>query len=539
MVIYLANILNFLVKTHFNIKEALNYKKAYNMILHSDLFDEEFYKDNFYSSDEDLLMHYLFEGYKEDFDPSLNFNTLRYYYAYPNVKKSNLNPLVHYVLWGKNENKTIFPSSILEKQNIIEENKKYLHNYEFDEEPLVSIIILNRNGRENLEILFKDFAEKTNYSNFEVILVDNASDDDSVEYVKSLDVDYPLIIMENEENLSFSKANNDAAKASNGEYVLLLNNDIEPTYGWLNEMMGIMLKNENVGSVGAKLLYPYFKEDKAHKRSFKIQHGGDIFAFGDNLIRPHNQYKFFNPFDEHVSHTRKAISVTGAVLLVKKSLYLDIGGLDEDYFYCFEDVDFSLKLHKSNYDIYYCSSALLFHYESYTRKDNNENVERNRKVLFSKWYNYLNRHIFIDMIESKEFFCDAKLKIMLVSEKFENKKTDDKFILNLKEEFENKNYTVKLSNKIIKSFKNFDVIISFSEDLNLEKSNIRKNTINVLWLKETNDDMNLNLDFYDFIITSDKNIYDSINNPEIHYIDSDYANEFLKILKEYIIRKFK
>ena len=537
MVIYLANILNFLVKSNFNIKKALNYKKAYNMIVNSELFDEEFYKDNFYSSDEDLLMHYLFEGYKEDFDPSLNFNTLRYYYAYPNVKKSNLNPLVHYVLWGKNENKTIFPSSILEKQNIIEENKKYLHNYEFDEEPLVSIIILNRNGRENLEILFKDFAEKTNYSNFEVILVDNASDDDSVEYVKSLDVDYPLIIMENEENLSFSKANNDAAKASNGEYVLLLNNDIEPTYGWLNEMMGIMLKNENVGSVGAKLLYPYFKEDKAHKRSFKIQHGGDIFAFGDNLIRPHNQYKFFNPFDEHVSHTRKAISVTGAVLLVKKSLYLDIGGLDEDYFYCFEDVDFSLKLHKSNYDIYYCSSALLFHYESYTRKDNSENVARNRKVLFSKWYNYLNRHIFMDMIESKEFFCDAKLKIMLVSKKFENKKTDNEFILNLKKELENRNYSVKLSNKI-KSLKNFDVIISFSENLDLEKSNIRENAIKVLWLNENNGDMNLNSDFYDFIITNEKNIYNSVNDQEIYYIDSDYTKEFLKALEEYITKKF-
>ena len=537
MVIYLANILNFLVKTHFNIKEALNYKKAYNMILHSDLFDEEFYKDNFYSSDEDLLMHYLFEGYKEDFDPSLNFNTLRYYYAYPNVKKSNLNPLVHYVLWGKNENKTIFPSSILEKQNIIEENKKYLHNYEFDEEPLVSIIILNRNGRENLEILFKDFAEKTNYSNFEVILVDNASDDDSVEYVKSLDVDYPLIIMENEENLSFSKANNDAAKASNGEYVLLLNNDIEPTYGWLNEMMGIMLKNENVGSVGAKLLYPYFKEDKSHKRSFRIQAAGDIFEFDPNLIHPYNQNKLVKPFDKRVNYLKKAVSVTGAVILIKKSVYIDIGGLDESYFYCYEDVDFSLKLNKAGYDIYYCPSALLFHYESYTRKDNSENIARNRKVLFSKWYNYLNKKIFIDLIESNEFFSERKLKIIFVSEKFENKKTDDKFILNLKEEFENNNYIVKLSNKM-KSYKKFDVIISFSENLDLENINIRENAIKVLWLNN-NQDCNMNLDFYDFIIISNGKVFNSkIENNKIFYIDSNYLNEFLKVLKNYILEKF-
>ena len=341
--------------------------------------------------------------------------------------------------------------------------------------------------------------------------------------------------MENEENLSFSKANNDAAKASNGEYVLLLNNDIEPTYGWLNEMMGVMLNNENVGSVGAKLLYPYFKEDKSHKRSFKIQHGGDIFALGDSLIKPHNQYKFFKPFDEHVNNIRKVISVTAAVLLVKKSVYLDIGGLDEDYFYCFEDVDFSLKLHKAQYDIYYCSSALLFHYESYTRVNKSGNIERNRKILINKWYNYLNRHIFIDMIESKEFFCDEKLKFVFVSEKFENKKSDDEFILNLKKELETNNCQVKFSNKM-ESYKNFDVILSFSKNLNLTNMNIRKNTIKVLWLNENN---NLNSNFYDFIITTNKEIYNSINsNYNINYIDSNYANEFLKILKENVIRKF-
>ena len=72
----------------------------------------------------------------------------------------------------------------------------------------------------------KDFDEKTNYSNYEIIVVDNASQDDSINYLNSLDL--PITVIENTENVSFSKGNNDAAKIANGEYLLLLNNDIEP-----------------------------------------------------------------------------------------------------------------------------------------------------------------------------------------------------------------------------------------------------------------------------------------------------------------------
>ena len=147
-----------------------------------------------------------------------------------------------------------------EKNRILAANRKYLTNYSFDSEPLISIIVLNRNGVEYLKILFDDFEKKTNYSNYEIIAVDNASDDESVEYLKSLDMD--ITIIENEENLSFSKANNDASDIANGEYILFLNNDIEPTFGWLNEMVGTMIYNENISAVGAKLIFPHIKEKK-------------------------------------------------------------------------------------------------------------------------------------------------------------------------------------------------------------------------------------------------------------------------------------
>ena len=78
-------------------------------------------------------------------------------------------------------------------------------------------------------------------------------------------------VIENSENVSISKGNNEAAKIANGDYLLLLNNDIEPTYGWLNEMVGTALNNENVGSIGAKLIFPYNEDMKSQGKSFSIQ----------------------------------------------------------------------------------------------------------------------------------------------------------------------------------------------------------------------------------------------------------------------------
>lgn len=516
----------------FNIKEALNYKKAYEKILDSNLFDEEFYKENFFPfSNEDLLLHYLFKGYKEDFDPSMNFSTLRYLDNNPSVKKSGMNPLVHYVLWGKNENKKIYPSHLLEKQNILNRNKEFLHDNQFDDEPLVSIIILNRNGRDYLDTLFKDFSKKTNYSNFEVIFVDNASDDGSVDYIKSMNLDFPLTIIENKENLSYSKANNDGVEAAKGEYVLLLNNDIEPTYGWLNEMMYVMLNYDNVGSVGAKLVFPYFKEDKKMEKSYKIQHSGDAFHFDRLLLSPDHKYKQIEPFDDRVNILRKVVSVTAACVLVKKSVYEDMGGLDENYFYCYEDVDFSLKLNKNGYDIYYCPSSLLFHYESFSRDLDLENDRRNKQILFDKWFDYLNKNIFLDIFDSKEFFSDQPLKLLFVYEE-----SYDDFILNLKDDFENSNYKVQMSNKI-KTYLDVDVMISFSQDSSIENINVRENSIKILWVN--GEEINNFSNFYDLMVVSNKKLFDSIENKnKIFLIDSDYSKSLIDILKDYVIERF-
>ena len=109
-----------------------------------------------------------------------------------------------------------------------------------DNAPLVSIIILNKNGFIQLKRLFKDFEETIQYPSYEIILVDNASTDNSISFLKELSNNLPLTIVQNTENKSFSEANNQAADIAQGEFLLLLNNNVEPTYGWLNEMMHLL-----------------------------------------------------------------------------------------------------------------------------------------------------------------------------------------------------------------------------------------------------------------------------------------------------------
>ncbi len=158
-------------------------------------------------------------------------------------------------------------------QSILNENRTILNLKEFESDaPLVSIIILNRNGLSHLEKLFQNFQENMEYPNYEIIVVDNASTDDSVNFLKQLP--HPVKVIQNTENRSFSQANNQAAETAEGEFILLLNNDVEPTYGWLNQMVQAALRSEDVGAVGAKLVYPASTQ---HNHSFKIQHTGIAF----------------------------------------------------------------------------------------------------------------------------------------------------------------------------------------------------------------------------------------------------------------------
>ena len=510
------------------------YSDEYNAI--KDYFDEEYYLDNYENelNNLDPIYHFLTTGHKGNKNPNKEFITFYYKNKYPEVVRYHLNPLVHYAKWGKKEGREI--NYFKKRDSLINNNLIYLSNYEFDYEPLVSIIILNRNGLRYLKKLFEDFSKKTNYSNYEIIVVDNDSTDDSVKFLKSLK-ELDIKIIKNKENVSFSKGNNDGVKIANGEYILLLNNDIEPTYGWLNEMMGTIVYNENVGAVGAKLIFPYFEDEKQLKYSFTLQHTGDIIKEKNNdrcLYVAQNQNRFSsNIFDNSISVNGKRILVTGAALLTKKEIYTEIGGLDEDYWYGYEDVDFNLKLHKKGYDVIFASAALLFHYESATPRE--VKCPNNYNVLCDKWGEYLFKNLLKDKLEKKYLFTDKTLHFLFVMDNDFTKNKMKNQIHSLTKFLNNNKYNTSLKLDIhdLEIDLDVDIIISFTSNFDVKNAISRKNLIKILILNDENYVKN-DFENWDIILCDDENYVNIANsNDKLIYQDLNKLNEnILPILYE-------
>jgi GT2 family glycosyltransferase/spore maturation protein CgeB len=321
----------------------------------------------------------------------------------------------------------------IKSQQIREKNASTLKLYDYDKNsPLVSIIILNKNGIKHLKRLFKNFNENLQYPNYEIIIVDNGSDDDSIKFLEKISSDLPLTIIKNDFNKSFSEANNEASRQAKGEYLLFLNNDVEPLYGWLNNLMQVALSLDRVGAVGAKLVYPDCSASVNHKNSFKIQHTGIAFRIDrDGFIKPYNrgQGKEVN-FEYNLAN--EVAAVTAATLLVKKEIFSEFDGFDDGYIYGYEDVDFCLKLLKAGYKNY-CSNAILFHYEFGTQEKNKKNTIKkrriqNRKLFSQKWERWLYKSVLYDKIKNNQLFSDKNLKIgFIVTEIGQNASAGDYF----------------------------------------------------------------------------------------------------------------
>lgn len=206
----------------------------------------------------------------------------------------------------------------------------------------------------------------------EIIIVDNCSTDGTNSYLKTLPECFKVIT--NKINLGYAKACNHGARAAGGNHLVFLNNDTVALAGWLEEMINVMEKEENVGVVGSKLLFP----------NGSIQHAGVAVA---NRPMPVSPYHIFykQPGDTNEANKQRDYQVvTGACMLLKKDLFWAVGGFDENYINGYEDVDLCFKIRQKGYRVVYCPKSVLYHYESVS-EGRFKYVHHNTVLLLKKW----------------------------------------------------------------------------------------------------------------------------------------------------------
>lgn len=245
--------------------------------------------------------------------------------------------------------------------------------------PMVSLIIPTRNAHALVKQCIDSIKSLTTYPNYEIILIDNGSDDPtSLAYFAEIDKDQNIRVMRDDGPFNYSALNNGAARQARGELIGLINNDIEViTPEWLDEMVSIALQ-PNVGAVGARLWYP---DDR-------LQHGGVIVGIGgvaghSHKYLPKGDYGYFC----RATLIQEFSAVTAACLIIKKSIFDEVKGLDEEHLkIAFNDVDFCLRVQEAGYINVWTPFAEMYHHESATRGQEDTPEKQQR---FSKEINYI------------------------------------------------------------------------------------------------------------------------------------------------------
>jgi GT2 family glycosyltransferase len=263
--------------------------------------------------------------------------------------------------------------------------------YKINGTPLITIVIPNKDHASDLKRCVTSILEKSTYTNYEIIIVENNSTDKKTFdlYEELKETSEKIKVVEFKGEFNYSEVNNFGVSFAKGEYILLLNNDTEViSVNWLEEML-MYAQREDVGAVGAKLYYG----DKT------IQHAGVVIGLGAHRTAGHTHYKM--PKDNlgymgRLCYAQDVSAVTGACLLVKKSLWDKVGGLDTDFKISLNDVDFCLKLRKEGYLNVFTPFAELYHYESISRglDDQGEKAERYNKEsehFRNKWKSELEK----------------------------------------------------------------------------------------------------------------------------------------------------
>ena len=249
----------------------------------------------------------------------------------------------------------------------------YHIKYEIDGNPLISVIIPNKDHTDDLDICLKSLYEKSSYKSFEVIIVENNSTEkETLEYYEKIKQRYEnLKVVIWTGIFNYSAINNFGVSYAKGEYILLLNNDVEIINGSCLEEMLMFAQRKDVGAVGAKL---YYSDDT-------VQHAGVILGLGGTAGHAHKHFGRSHPgYMARASIAQNLTACTAACLMMRRDVFDEVGGLDESFEVAFNDVDLCMKIRKKGYLVVFTPYAELYHYESKSRGNDStpEKLERFR-----------------------------------------------------------------------------------------------------------------------------------------------------------------
>lgn len=275
----------------------------------------------------------------------------------------------------------------------------YRVKYQVHGNPMVSIVIPNKDEKETLKKCLESIWKKTSYSNYEIILVENNSTTQEIrDYYKELDGKKRVRVVYWDKEFNYSAINNFGISYAKGEYILCLNNDITViSPDWLEELLANCQRPE-VGIVGARLYYP----------DNTIQHAGIVLGMGGcagslfvGLARSRGGYLHKAALQQDLS------AVTAACFMVKKEVFEKVGGFEEKLAVAFNDVDFCLKVRHAGYLVVYDPYAELYHHESKTRGYENTEAKKRR---FQEEIEYMRCHWMPDILRDPYYNENLSLK---------------------------------------------------------------------------------------------------------------------------------
>ena len=244
---------------------------------------------------------------------------------------------------------------------------------------LVSILIPTKDKINLLKVCLQSVLEKTDYKEFEIIILDNDSElVETLLYFDEIQKDYRIKVKKISGPFNYSAINNKGVEEARGDIIILLNNDIEVIErGWLRELVSHAIRPE-IGCVGAKLLYP---DDT-------IQHAGVILGLGGVAGHAYKGFKSKSPgLHLRLKLTQNYEAVTAACLAVRREVFYEVGGLDaKNLAVAFNDVDFCIRVRKAGYRNLWTPHALLYHNESASRGSDETPVKIKR---FQKEASYM------------------------------------------------------------------------------------------------------------------------------------------------------